>query len=60
MASPKKRRQQAATADADKQETNSIESVEEEMNANAYELPKREEPEVVIDADFIDKLEKRN
>tara|TARA_R110000744_G_scaffold24164_9_gene60821 strand:- start:709 stop:1578 length:870 start_codon:yes stop_codon:yes gene_type:complete len=60
MASPKKRRQQAATADADKQETNSIESVEEEMNANAYELPKREEPEVVIDADFIDKLEKRS
>lgn len=29
------------------------------MNANAYELPDRDEPEVIIDSDFIDKLEKR-
>jgi len=60
MASPKKKRQQAAEAAANKQETNSIEPVEEEMNANAYELPERNDPEVVIDSDFIDKLEKRS
>ena len=59
MASPKKKRQIAATAEANKQKTNSIEHVEEEMNVNACELPEREEPEVVIDADFMDKLEKR-
>ncbi len=34
------------------------EKMEDEMN-EAYELPNREEPEVVIDADFMDKLEKR-
>tara|TARA_Y100000034_G_scaffold130602_1_gene189424 strand:- start:274 stop:1131 length:858 start_codon:yes stop_codon:yes gene_type:complete len=56
MSTSKKKRKMAAI-EAD----NNIEEIkEEEMNVNAYELPEHNEPEVVIDSDFIDKLEKRS
>ncbi len=57
-----KKRKKFASAQQQLIKTNQKDILEEKMNANAYELPElpdRSEPEVVIDSDFIDKLEKR-